>query len=146
MDTRSMHWRLISLFLKIVSSFIEKYGTHIIVGLGLGGQDVVYVKQDNSSPLSPSETKEHLDRLGDQLFTGTCTLPPSNRKIRDHKYKVSKIMHQCMFILCRHIMKMNWNVLTVPTIGPRGLQCIWCPSDTEKASRNDYSSFLQRGI
>jgi hypothetical protein len=29
-----------------VSSFIEKYGTHIIVGLGLGGQDVVYVKQE----------------------------------------------------------------------------------------------------
>ncbi|XP_066371094.1 MACPF domain-containing protein At1g14780-like isoform X1 [Miscanthus floridulus] len=71
-----------------IASFIEKYGTHIIVGLGLGGQDVVYVKQDNSSPLSPSEIKEHLDRLGDQLFTGTCTLPPSNRKNRDHKFKV----------------------------------------------------------
>ncbi|KAF8723641.1 hypothetical protein HU200_021598 [Digitaria exilis] len=71
-----------------IASFIEKYGTHIIVGLSLGGQDVVYVKQDNSSPLSPSEIKEHLDRLGDQLFTGTCTLPPSNRKSRDHKLKV----------------------------------------------------------
>lgn len=74
----------------VVRSFIEKYGTHIVVGLSLGGQDVVYVKQDNSSPLSPSEIKEHLDRLGDQLFTGTCTLPPSNRKSRDHKFKVSK--------------------------------------------------------
>ncbi|TKW20771.1 hypothetical protein SEVIR_4G110500v4 [Setaria viridis] len=71
-----------------IASFIEKYGTHIVVGLSLGGQDVVYVKQDNSSPLSPSEIKEHLDRLGDQLFTGTCTLPPSNRKSRDHKFKV----------------------------------------------------------
>lgn len=81
--------------MKIVNSFIEKYGTHIIVGLGLGGQDVVYVKQDNSSPLSPSEIKEHLDRLGDQLFTGTCTLPSSNRKFRDHKFKVNK---SCSFI------------------------------------------------
>lgn len=71
-----------------IASFIERYGTHIVVGLGLGGQDVVYVKQDRSSPLSPSEIKEHLDRLGDQLFTGTCTLPPSNRKLRDHKSKV----------------------------------------------------------
>ena len=79
-----------------MSSFIEKYGTHIIVGLGLGGQDVVYVKQDNSSPLSPSEIKEHLDKLGDQLFTGTCTLPPSNRKNRDHKFKVSK---SCMLVI-----------------------------------------------
>ena len=79
-----------------MSSFIEKYGTHIIVGLGLGGQDVVYVKQDNSSPLSPSEIKEHLDRLGDQLFTGTCTLPPSNSKNRDRKFKVSK---SCMLVV-----------------------------------------------
>ncbi|CAN6201916.1 unnamed protein product [Urochloa humidicola] len=71
-----------------IASFVENYGTHIVVGLSLGGQDVVYVKQDNSSPLSPSEIKEHLDRLGDQLFTGTCTLPPSNRKFRDHKFKV----------------------------------------------------------
>lgn len=47
------------------------------------------MKQDRSSPLSPSEIKEHLDRLGDQLFTGTCTLPPSNRKLREHKSKVS---------------------------------------------------------
>ncbi|CAL5047107.1 unnamed protein product [Urochloa decumbens] len=71
-----------------IASFIEKYGTHIVVGLSLGGQDVVYVKQDNSSQLSPCEIKEHLDMLGDQLFTGTCTLPPSNRKSRDHKFKV----------------------------------------------------------
>uniref|UniRef100_A0A0D9WNW5 MACPF domain-containing protein n=1 Tax=Leersia perrieri TaxID=77586 RepID=A0A0D9WNW5_9ORYZ len=71
-----------------IASFIEKYGTHIIVGLSMGGQDVVYVKQDNSSPLSPSVIKEHLDMLGDQLFTGTCTLPPSHCKSRDHKFKV----------------------------------------------------------
>lgn len=71
-----------------IASFIEKYGTHIVVGLSLGGQDVVYVKQDKSSPLSPSEIKEHLDRLGDQLFTGTCTLPPSHCKSRDNKFKV----------------------------------------------------------
>ncbi|XP_062228609.1 MACPF domain-containing protein At1g14780-like [Phragmites australis] len=71
-----------------IASFIKKYGTHIVVGLSLGGQDVVYVKQDKSSPLSPSEIKGHLDRLGDQLFTGTCTLPPSHCKSRDHKFKV----------------------------------------------------------
>ena len=80
----------ISHALKMVCSFIEKYGTHIVVGLSLGGQDVVYVKQDNSSPLSPSEIKEHLDTLGDQLFTGACTLPHSNRKSRDHKIKVNE--------------------------------------------------------
>ena len=67
--------------------FIEKYGTHVVVGLSMGGQDVVYVKQHESSALSPSEIKEHLDRLGDQLFTGACAMPPLRGKSKD-KYKV----------------------------------------------------------
>jgi hypothetical protein len=54
----------------------------------MGGQDVVYVKQEKSSLLPESEIKEHLEKLGDQLFTGTCTLRPSHFKSRDHKIKV----------------------------------------------------------
>ncbi|CAN6274528.1 unnamed protein product [Urochloa humidicola] len=63
--------------------FIEKYGTHVVVGLSMGGQDVVYVKQHESSALSPSEIKEHLDRLGDQLFTGACAMPPLCGRSKD---------------------------------------------------------------
>ncbi|XP_062222086.1 MACPF domain-containing protein At1g14780-like isoform X2 [Phragmites australis] len=70
-----------------IARFIEKYGTHVIVGLSMGGQDVVCVKQDRSSPLSPSEIKEHLDRLGDQLFTGACPVPPLHCKSKD-KFKI----------------------------------------------------------
>lgn len=73
-----------------MSSFIEKYGTHIVVGVSMGGQDVVYVKQDKSSLLPESEIKEHLEKLGDQLFTGTCPMPPSHCKSRDNKTKVKK--------------------------------------------------------
>ena len=65
--------------------FIEKHGTHIIVGLSVGGHDVVLVRQDKSSNIGPSELKKHLDDLGDQLFTGTCNFTP---KTRDHKSKV----------------------------------------------------------
>ncbi|RZR85989.1 hypothetical protein BHM03_00013079 [Ensete ventricosum] len=68
--------------------FIENYGTHIIVGLSVGGQDVVYVKQDQSSSLPPSELKQQLDKLGHQLFTGTCALPPFYWKSKEHKLKV----------------------------------------------------------
>ncbi|XP_038688540.1 MACPF domain-containing protein At1g14780 isoform X2 [Tripterygium wilfordii] len=68
-----------------LARFIEKYGTHIIVGLGFGGQDVVLVKQDKSSSLGPSQLKKHLDDLGDQLFTGTCTF--SSKINKDQKYK-----------------------------------------------------------
>lgn len=67
--------------------FIEKYGTHIVVGLSIGGQDVVLVKQDKSSNLEPSELKTHLENLGDQLFTGTCSFAP---KSKEHKHKVCK--------------------------------------------------------
>lgn len=68
--------------------FIETYGTHIIVGVSIGGQDVAFVRQDQSSNLHPSEIKKHLDELGDQLFTGTCTLPLSRCKSKEQKNKV----------------------------------------------------------
>lgn len=67
-----------------IARFIEKYGTHIIVGLSIGGQDVVLVRQDKSSNLQPSELKSHLEELGDQLFTGACTFPPPHSKPKDH--------------------------------------------------------------
>ncbi|KAA8532474.1 hypothetical protein F0562_032507 [Nyssa sinensis] len=70
-----------------LSRFIEKYGTHIIVGLSVGGQDVVLVRQDKSSNFEPSQLKSHLENLGDQLFTGTCTFSPHHCKTREHKHK-----------------------------------------------------------
>ncbi|KAK7320094.1 hypothetical protein RJT34_04825 [Clitoria ternatea] len=66
-----------------LARFIEEFGTHILVGLSIGGKDVVLVKQDVSSNLGPSELKMHLDELGNQLFTGTCDFLP---KTKDHKY------------------------------------------------------------
>jgi len=70
-----------------IASFIDKYGTHVVVGLSMGGQDVVYVRQHASSPLSPSEIRGHLDRLGDQLFTGACAVPPPHCKSKS-KFKM----------------------------------------------------------
>lgn len=71
--------------------FIEKYGTHIIVGLSIGGQDVVLVRQDKSSNLEPSHLKSHLDELGDQLFTGTCNFSPHQIKNKEQKHKVHSL-------------------------------------------------------
>ncbi|XP_030468120.1 MACPF domain-containing protein At1g14780 isoform X2 [Syzygium oleosum] len=69
-----------------LARFIERYGTHVIVGLGVGGQDVVVVRQDRSSNLGPSELKRHLDDLGDQLFTGACTFSPLHYKTKESKH------------------------------------------------------------
>ncbi|XVF85583.1 hypothetical protein PTKIN_Ptkin17bG0128900 [Pterospermum kingtungense] len=62
-----------------LARFIEKYGTHVIVGLSIGGQDVVLVRQDKSSNLDSCQLKKHLDDLGDQLFTGTCSFNPNTK-------------------------------------------------------------------
>ncbi|GFZ21297.1 MAC/Perforin domain-containing protein [Actinidia rufa] len=65
-----------------LARFIETYGTHIIVGLSMGGHDVVLVRQDSSSKFNyeASHLKNHLDVLGDQLFTGACTFSPHQFK------------------------------------------------------------------
>ena len=39
--------------------FIKIYGNHIIVGLDIGGQNTVVVKQDKSSNLEASELKKN---------------------------------------------------------------------------------------
>ncbi|MQM17311.1 hypothetical protein Taro_050280 [Colocasia esculenta] len=76
-----------------LARFIVNYGTHIIVGLSVGGQDVVFVRQDESSSLLPAEIKDHLDRLGDQLFTGTCILPPHHLKAKENRQQVPEVFN-----------------------------------------------------
>ncbi|KAH9618591.1 hypothetical protein KSS87_019832 [Heliosperma pusillum] len=71
-----------------LSRFIEKYGTHVIVGISIGGEDMVLVKQDKSSKLNASQLKKHLYELGDQLFTGICTLSSKHGRTKDNKLKV----------------------------------------------------------
>lgn len=65
-----------------LARFIEKYGTHIIVGMSIGGADMVSVRQEKSSSLEASQLKSHLDDLGDQLFTGTCSFSPRQWKAK----------------------------------------------------------------
>lgn len=74
----------------ILIRFIENFGTHILVGLSIGGKDLLLVKQDTSSNMGPSELRKHLDELGDQLFTGTCNFLP---KTKEQKHKVVKYLH-----------------------------------------------------
>ncbi|KAM3327744.1 MACPF domain-containing protein [Capsicum galapagoense] len=70
-----------------LARFIEKYGTHIIVGLSIGGQDVVLVRQDKLSNMEPSQLKNQLDELGDQLFNGMCNFSPHQCKSREQRHK-----------------------------------------------------------
>lgn len=49
--------------------FIEKFGTHVIVGVKMGGKDSVYVKQQHSSPLQPDEVQKRLKDVADKRFS-----------------------------------------------------------------------------
>ena len=72
----------------MLGRFIRKYGTHIIVGFAVGGQDLVCVRQDPSSEMPPADLRAHLEDLGDALFSDGKD-PLLRRKDRDSKQKVS---------------------------------------------------------
>ncbi|CAH9106016.1 unnamed protein product [Cuscuta epithymum] len=60
-----------------LASFIENYGTHIVTSATIGGRDVVYVKQHQSSPLSMTDIENYVKDIGDQRFSDSKGLPSS---------------------------------------------------------------------
>ncbi|KAA8517660.1 hypothetical protein F0562_015134 [Nyssa sinensis] len=54
-----------------LASFIENFGTHVITSVTIGGKDVIYVKQHQSSPLSTMEIKNYVQDIGNQRFSST---------------------------------------------------------------------------
>ncbi|XP_062223320.1 MACPF domain-containing protein At4g24290-like isoform X2 [Phragmites australis] len=71
--------------------FIKTYGTHIIVEMAIGGQDVICVKQSHSSTISTADLKLHLEDLGDFLFSDGKNHSPIHRKTKDGKSKVPDV-------------------------------------------------------
>ncbi|KAJ1405008.1 Membrane attack complex component/perforin [Sesbania bispinosa] len=51
-----------------LARFIEKYGTHVVVGLKIGGTDIIYAKQKYSSPLQPADVQKKLKDMADKFF------------------------------------------------------------------------------
>ncbi|KAL6841980.1 hypothetical protein ACP4OV_028180 [Aristida adscensionis] len=71
--------------------FIKTYGTHIIVEMAIGGQDVICVKQSHSSTISTADLKLHLEDLCDFLFSDGKNHSPMHRKTKDGKSKVPDV-------------------------------------------------------
>ncbi|KAL9256032.1 MACPF domain-containing protein [Drosera capensis] len=59
---------------RALASFIENFGTHIITSVTIGGKDVIFVKQHQSSPLSVTEMKSYVQHIGNQRFSDTESL------------------------------------------------------------------------
>lgn len=54
-----------------LARFIEKFGTHVIVGVKMGGKDVIYIRQQHSSNLQPAEIQKRLKDMADKRFLDT---------------------------------------------------------------------------
>ncbi|XP_076902875.1 MACPF domain-containing protein At4g24290-like [Bidens hawaiensis] len=53
-----------------LAKFIQKFGTHVIAGIKMGGKDVVYLKQQHSSNLPPDEVLKKLKDVAEKRFSG----------------------------------------------------------------------------
>ncbi|KAL4318506.1 hypothetical protein GQ457_18G020050 [Hibiscus cannabinus] len=51
-----------------LARFIGTYGTHIIVGVKMGGKDVICIKQQHSSTLEPADIQKRLMDMADKRF------------------------------------------------------------------------------
>ncbi|XP_021749274.1 MACPF domain-containing protein At1g14780-like [Chenopodium quinoa] len=84
------HWDPASL-----ARFIHKYGTHIIVGLAVGGQDLICVRQAPISEIPPAELRAHLEDLGDALFSDGKE-PLLQRKAREGQQKAPEVFSRIL--------------------------------------------------
>ncbi|XVE48549.1 hypothetical protein DITRI_Ditri01bG0010500 [Diplodiscus trichospermus] len=51
-----------------LARFIKTFGTHIIVGVEMGGKDVLYVKEQHSSIARPADVRTELKKMADEKF------------------------------------------------------------------------------
>ncbi|KAF8030180.1 hypothetical protein BT93_E2576 [Corymbia citriodora subsp. variegata] len=59
-----------------LAEFIDRYGTHIVVGVKMGGKDGVHVKQSQNSHLQPTDVQNYLNQLADEKFSEDTTVSP----------------------------------------------------------------------
>ncbi|KAI3962485.1 hypothetical protein MKW92_020205 [Papaver armeniacum] len=52
-----------------IAGFIEKYGTHVVVEVKMGGKDVIHIKQLQDSNLQHAEVQKMLKHLTDKRFS-----------------------------------------------------------------------------
>lgn len=68
----------------VFDSFIENFGTHLITSVTIGGKDVIYLRQHQSSPLSTMEVKKYIQDIGNQRFSDTESYTSSGQlKLKD---------------------------------------------------------------
>lgn len=77
-------------------SFIENFGTHIVTSATIGGRDVVYIRQHQSSPLSTLDIENYVEDIGDHRFQDSKS--QSSAGPLKYKDKVSIFVHHKMVV------------------------------------------------
>ncbi|PQQ14572.1 MACPF domain-containing protein [Prunus yedoensis var. nudiflora] len=73
-----------------LARFIETFGTHIVVGVKMGGKDVIYMKQQHSSTLQPADIQKKLKDMADKRFldaNGQYGMP-SEQGYKNDKFEI----------------------------------------------------------
>ncbi|GAV58958.1 MACPF domain-containing protein [Cephalotus follicularis] len=125
------HWDPASL-----SRFIQTYGTHIIVGMAVGGQDLICLRQRTSSAITPTDLRRHLEDLGDFIFSDGRSPSLLQRKARDGEQKVSEVFNRIL-----HSNTMQLTSIT-ETSSKDGLTII-CSKRGGDAFLQSHTSWLQ---
>uniref|UniRef100_A0A0D9WJK6 MACPF domain-containing protein n=1 Tax=Leersia perrieri TaxID=77586 RepID=A0A0D9WJK6_9ORYZ len=66
-----------------LAEFIDKYGTHVVAGVKMGGKDVVCIKQLKGSNLTQSDVQARLKKLADDKLSQDS---PESHTARDDKF------------------------------------------------------------
>lgn len=119
-----------------LSRFIHTYGTHIIIGIAVGGQDLICVRQTPSSPIPPSDVRRYLEDLGDSLFSDQKSPSLLQRKTRDGKQKVPEVFNRMLHSSTLHLTS------TSETSSKDGLTII-CSKRGGDAFLHGHSNWLQ---
>lgn len=75
--------------------FIEQYGTHVVIGVSMGGKDVMYLRQSHPSNIQPFHLQELLKNKADARFMDSAQ--NISEDIYDQVLYLSLFIH---YVLC----------------------------------------------
>uniref|UniRef100_A0A0E0LHI3 MACPF domain-containing protein n=1 Tax=Oryza punctata TaxID=4537 RepID=A0A0E0LHI3_ORYPU len=81
-----------------LARFIRKFGTHVVVGVKMGGKDIIYLKQQHSSTLQAVDVQKRLKEMSDQRFLDVNGQSDFSFKDSYGKDKIDTREHRLRFV------------------------------------------------
>uniref|UniRef100_A0A0E0HX19 MACPF domain-containing protein n=1 Tax=Oryza nivara TaxID=4536 RepID=A0A0E0HX19_ORYNI len=81
-----------------LARFIRKFGTHVVVGIKMGGKDIIYLKQQHSSTLQAVDVQKRLKEMSDRRFLDANGQSDFSFKDSYGKDKIDTREHRLRFV------------------------------------------------